>query len=44
MAFIKMCVAGLVSVMVYFGVTYVFGLPQILLNLDINKIIAKIKR
>lgn len=43
-AFIKMGVSGLISVLVYFAITYVFGLPQLLLNLDIKKMIQKLKR
>jgi peptidoglycan biosynthesis protein MviN/MurJ (putative lipid II flippase) len=40
---IKMAISGLTSVGVYFGVTYAFGLPQLLLNLDLKKLVAKIK-
>jgi hypothetical protein len=44
MTFIKMGISGLLSVGVYFGVTYCFGLPQLLLNIDLKKLVAKIKR
>lgn len=44
MAFIKMCVSGILCVIVYFGFTYLFGLPQLLLNLDLKKIAARFKR
>lgn len=44
LTFIKMCIAGGISVIVYFIVTYCFHLPQQLLNLDLKKIMQKLKR
>ena len=44
MALIQLLVAGGVSALAYFVFTYIFQLPQVLLKLDFNKILAKIKR
>lgn len=43
-ALIQLMISGLVSVIVYFGITYLFGLPQTLLHIDFNKILKKFKR
>lgn len=44
MALIQLLVAGGISALAYFIFTYIFQLPQVLLKLDFNKILAKIKR
>lgn len=42
-ALIQLLVSGGCSVLVYFMITYLFGLPQIILNLDLKKIINKVR-
>ena len=42
--FTELAVVGLCSVLVYFGITYCFQLPQLLLHIDLTTMISKRKR
>lgn len=42
--FTELAVVGLCSVLVYFGITYCFQLPQLLLHIDLITMISKRKR
>lgn len=41
--FLQMAFSGIFVVLAYFGVTYFFGLPQLIFHIDLNGLKAKIK-
>ena len=44
MSMIELGINGMISVLVYFAITYIFAIPQTILNLDLGKIWKRIRR